>query len=129
MKLSDIPRNPDPTLLRQFGFLCAGASLLFAGFRAYQGDSSVVLWGLVVAGVCAGIAVLKPALLKYVFIGWMLAVFPIGWTISHVLLLLVFGFLFTPLGIIMRLSRICKGAFGMRKASGTTMYGLMIIAW
>ena len=38
------------------------------------------------------------------FLGWMYAAFPIGWTISHLLLLAVYYFVLTPVGLALRLT-------------------------
>lgn len=44
-----------------------------------------------------------PQLLRPVFVLWMLAAFPIGWVMSHVLLALVYFGVLTPIGIILRM--------------------------
>ena len=93
-----------PRLLRQFGGLCF---LFFAtpGFWLLisQGGS----WrstGLVLAGVIPGmLGWLRPDWLRPVFVGWMILVFPIGWTVSHLLLGLLFFGVFTPVGLLLRI--------------------------
>jgi len=45
----------------------------------------------------------RPRALRWVFVGWMIAVFPIGWVVSHVLLGVIFFALFTPIAIVFRL--------------------------
>jgi hypothetical protein len=37
------------------------------------------------------------------FVGWMFLAFPIGWTVSHLLLLATFYLVLTPIGVVMRL--------------------------
>ncbi len=54
-----------------------------------------------VLGAAAVIA--RPAVGARVYRGWMAAAEPIGWTISHALLAVVFFFVLTPLGLAMRL--------------------------
>lgn len=46
---------------------------------------------------------LCPPLQKRIFAGWLAAVFPLGWVVSHVLLALVFYGLVFPTGLLMRL--------------------------
>ena len=43
-----------------------------------------------------------PPLLRPVYQLWMLAVYPIGWTVSHIVMALLFYLVFTPVGLIMR---------------------------
>ena len=40
--------------------------------------------------------------LGWIFLGWMYAAFPIGWTISHLLLFVVYFLIFTPVGLVLR---------------------------
>ncbi|MFO0891140.1 MAG: SxtJ family membrane protein, partial [Isosphaeraceae bacterium] len=44
-----------------------------------------------------------PRLLKPVYVAWMVLAFPIGWTISQVIVGLIFYGLFTPLGLLFRI--------------------------
>ncbi|MEY4566527.1 MAG: hypothetical protein RLY14_1497 [Planctomycetota bacterium] len=104
MKFSDIPRNPSQPMLRQFGILC----LLFFGaigswqYLYHHRETLGVI--LILLGLLGGIlGVLKPALLKPIFVGWMVLAFPIGWIISKVLLILLFYGVFTPIGFLLRL--------------------------
>jgi hypothetical protein len=43
-----------------------------------------------------------PALIKPIYLGWMVAVFPIGWTVSRLLLGAVFFGMLTPLAVVFR---------------------------
>jgi hypothetical protein len=47
-------------------------------------------------GLCA------PRLLRPVYVVWMLAVYPLGWLVSHVAMALVFYLVITAIGLIMR---------------------------
>ena len=101
----DINWNPSKRELRQF----AGLLVVFtAGVGAYMRyahgseTGSVVVWCL---GAVLGIpGLLAPALLRPVFIGWTLLAFPIGWTISHLLLGFIYYAVLTPIGLILRLT-------------------------
>lgn len=103
MNWQDIPRNPDDKTLRQFAGMCL---LFFGGFGIYQlrpaGDSTL---GMVLLGAAVLIGLpglVRPRLLRWIFVGWIMAVFPIGWTISNVVLAILFYLIFTPLGLAMR---------------------------
>lgn len=95
--------NPDSRTLRQFGFLCVVFFGVLSGlqyFRSGNVTAALILGGLaVIGGVLGGI---RPVWLKPVFQGWMLAVFPIGWLVSHILLGLLFFGVFFPLGVVLR---------------------------
>ena len=61
----------------------------------------------VVCGVCALGAILVwtwPEAGRQIYVYWMVAVVPIGWTISHLLLAVVYYLVLTPIGLIMQLS-------------------------
>jgi Saxitoxin biosynthesis operon protein SxtJ len=65
-------------------------------------------WRLPIAllGIAAAIAVaglIQPRLVRPIYIAWMCAAFPIGWTVSHLLLAAVFYLLIAPLGLLLRL--------------------------
>lgn len=49
----------------------------------------------------AGLAL--PRLIRPIYLAWMVAVFPIGWVVSHVILAAIYYFVFTPIGLVMRL--------------------------
>ena len=105
MTFSDIPFRPSGRVLRQF----AGAWLVFflalAAWQWWRHGNATA------AGVLAGVAVtvggaglLHPPLLRWLFVGWMVLVFPIGWLVSQTLLLVVYFLILTPLALFFRLT-------------------------
>lgn len=73
------------------------------GFEKLDGAALTLLIVLGAVGVLGAMAVLvSPAFGKSLYRGWMFAALPIGWTISHILLGLVYFLVFTPIGLIMR---------------------------
>ena len=107
MTWNDLPWNPPPRTLRQFALLW----ILFFGWLAYSpmsrgtedGWRSVLLFAVLAASV--GIpGVLRPAFLRPIFVGWMVLVFPPGYIVSRILLAGVFYGLFTPLGLLFRIT-------------------------
>ena len=104
MQWSDIPFQPDRKTLRQF----AGLWLVFFGGMA--------LWQALVRGhaepgalprrlaLVVGLAGLtRPEWVRLIYVGWMVLAFPIGWTVSQVMLLIMFFGLFMPIGLVFRL--------------------------
>lgn len=83
---------------------------LFAGMigalaRSKFDAPDVAKWIWVISAVLIGLYYAVPPLRKWMFIGWMAAVFPLGWILSHVLLSVVFYLVVFPIGILMRLFR------------------------
>ena len=64
----------------------------------------VILAAFSVVGVVGGVAtLLSRPIGTRLYHGWMLGVLPIGWTVSHVLLSIVFFGVVTPIGLALRL--------------------------
>jgi hypothetical protein len=100
-----INRNPSAKDLKWFGLLV----LLFFGilgavarWRFGAEDAPVRLW-IAGAALCLVYYAIPP-LRRWLFVGWMYAAYPIGWTISHLLLLIVYYVILTPVGLAMRLA-------------------------
>jgi hypothetical protein len=103
VRLDDLKREPRRKDLLVFGLTLP---LMFGiiGYlvRAKLGAerASLVVWGA--GGVVSALFALAPPLRKPLYKGWMHAVFPIGWTVSHVLLALLFYVVVTPVGLLRR---------------------------
>jgi hypothetical protein len=90
-------------MLRQF----AGLLVLFLGaVAAWQGLlAGRVAWAaaLGVAAVTIGpLGLWKPRWLRPIYVGWMVAVFPVGWVVTKAMLIVIFYLVFTPLGLFLR---------------------------
>ena len=104
MTWSDIPLRPTTRVLRQF----AGTWLVFflaLGAHQYLGrkhpSAGWVLMGL--ALVIGLLGLLKPAAVRWLYAGCMVAAFPIGWLISRLMLLLMFYGVITPVALFFRM--------------------------
>lgn len=100
-----INRDPSTRDLRIF----AAGLILFAALLAWLAHNSTDWDGLVsgFAALLAGTGILgcwKPAALRPVYIGWMTAVFPIGWIITHLLLALAWYGVVTPIALMLRIA-------------------------
>ena len=49
------------------------------------------------------LGLLWPRLIQPVYVGWMVLAFPIGWTVSQAMLVVMFYGLFTPIALLFRL--------------------------
>ncbi|MCF7732615.1 MAG: hypothetical protein K9N23_13065 [Akkermansiaceae bacterium] len=104
MNWSDIPLNPGRKVLRQFAalwivfFVALGVNQFLAHGRPGLGLA------LMAAGLIVGIpGVLRPSLLRRIFVAWMVLAFPIGWLVSTLMLLGLYFLVFTPLALFFRL--------------------------
>jgi hypothetical protein len=104
MTWSDIPLRPTTRALRQF----AAAWLVF--FLALGSHQCLVrkhpVVGLVLMALALVIGLLgliKPNAVRWLFVGWMVAAFPIGWLISLLMLLLMFYCVITPVALVFRM--------------------------
>jgi hypothetical protein len=104
MQWSDIKFDPSRKLLREFGLLCLaffGAIGLYQGLYRGHSTAGLILGAVALAGGLLG--VLAPSWLRPIYVAWMVAAFPIGWTISLVVMAAMFYGLFTPIGLFFRL--------------------------
>ena len=85
-----------------------------------MGAPEVATWVAGVAGAISLIFFVVPPLRIPLYLGWIYLAFPIGWTISHLLMLFVFFVVLTPIGLVMRL----LGRDPMKRAleQGATSY-------
>ena len=104
MTWSDIPFRPAPKTLRQF----AGAWLVFflalgarEYFRAGHQTLGIILGAAaLLVGVCG---LVRPGLVRWIFVGWMLLAFPIGWVLSQIMLSVLFYLVLTPVALVFRI--------------------------
>jgi hypothetical protein len=105
MSFLDVLKEPTRLELRIFGLLFALFCGLVGGLLWWQADARTaarVVWGFGLACMLVYYAV--PALRRVAFRAWIRVTFPIGWTVSHAVLALVYYGIFTPIGLLMRLS-------------------------
>lgn len=121
MNFRDLPLNPTPLVLRQF----AAAWILFFGVIAavqyLVHDRTVVAATLATVAITIGpMGLIRPMWLRPIFVVWMIAVFPIGWVVSRITLLVLFFGIFTPLAIYFRVTG--RDLLRLRKPADATSY-------
>jgi hypothetical protein len=105
MQWSDIQFDPPRRTLRQFAGL---ALVVFGGLACWdyfakgRVTSSAVLAILAIGIGLPGL--IRPRLVRPVYVGSMILAFPIGWAVSRVLLALLFYGVVTPMAMGFRLS-------------------------
>jgi hypothetical protein len=102
---ADVIRPPSERHLRQFAGLFLGVFLAIAAWRwsgAGADTWTVVIGALAVVVGVTGLIV--PAAVRPIYTGWMVVAFPIGWTVSRVLLAATFFGVVTPIAAALRAS-------------------------
>jgi hypothetical protein len=90
--------------LRKFGITMGVFLLLVSAFLWWKESSAAIYAGYIAAAfILTGSAL--PILLKPVYIGWMSVAVVLGFFMTRVLLTLIFGLVFTPVGIFTRIAR------------------------
>ncbi|MCZ6836541.1 MAG: SxtJ family membrane protein [Planctomycetota bacterium] len=101
--MTAINTNPSSKDLRIFAalqliFFVIIALILWRRFSSMAASNSIIGMSLLIAILGSW----KPALMRPIYVGWMFAVFPIGWTVTHLVLGLVYYLLITPIGLLLR---------------------------
>ena len=99
-----IDKNPTGRKLRQFGVIWLLFFTAAAGFGWYRGGDLRLLapvWAVAVAVALAGF--LHLPFMRLVFVGMSYVTFPIGMTVSHLLLAIIYYLIVTPIALILRM--------------------------
>jgi Saxitoxin biosynthesis operon protein SxtJ len=104
MRWSDIQFDPPRRTLRQFAWLWLA---FFGGMALWQAlVKAHMALGLTLAALAlfvGSLGLARPETVRFIYVGWMVLAFPIGWTVSQVMLAVMFFGLFTPFGLVFRL--------------------------
>lgn len=105
MALLEINKNPSAKELRWFAGLWFPAFFVVIGLvmalKFERWEIVRPMWGVVAAIGLVGVLFPKP--MRYLYLGWMYAAFPIGWTVSHLALGITYFLVMTPIGFLLRL--------------------------
>lgn len=120
MHWSDLPLNPSARTLRQFAGLWLAVFSAFAGGQC-AGGRLVPAAGLAALALGVGLlGLLRPKIVRPIFVGWMMLAFPLGWIISRFLLACLFYGVLTPLGLWFRL--VGRDMLARRRQPGQSTY-------
>lgn len=95
--------NPSRKDLRVFAVLFWVFFGIVAVVVSRRVDSTII--PLIIAAVATVVGIVGlavPRLVRPVYVVWMVAAFPIGWLLSHVLMAAIYYLVVTPLGLAMR---------------------------
>jgi len=119
--MNRINTNPSPKDLRAFGLILVPFAVVPALVAHFIWESPALAQATGITG--GGLALIfwaVPPLRRWIYVGWTAAVFPIGWTVSRVILLFVYLVVITPIGLILRL--ISYDPLGRRFEPGKESY-------
>jgi hypothetical protein len=104
MRWSDIQFDPSRKTLRQFAgmwLVVFGGLALQQALARHNPKLGLSIGALALVVGLAGLT--RPEWVRLIYVGWMVLAFPIGWTISQVMLLAMYFGLFVPIGLVFRL--------------------------
>lgn len=103
MALLAINKNPSKKELLVFGLGLPILAGLLGWHRWSAGSQTAaqVIWA--VGGLLALVFAVAPPARRGIYVGWMYAVFPIAFVVSHVILGAVYFFVLTPLSFLLRM--------------------------
>ena len=106
MALVEINWHPSRRELRQFAgiwFPLLGALIGWVVLRKTGSwPAALTVWGVTLLVSVVGLA--APGVMRPIFVGWMALTFPIGWTVSHLVLGIAYFGIITPIAAVMRLA-------------------------
>jgi Saxitoxin biosynthesis operon protein SxtJ len=98
----EINWNPDARTLRWF----AGLQIVFFAVLSYVWREALGTTGatvLIAASIVLGaVGLARPAWVRWIYVAWMVAVFPIGWVMSHIILAVIYYVVLTPVALVVR---------------------------
>ena len=104
MRWSDIQFNPPRTTLRQFAWLWLAFFIGLALWQILVKANTWLAFAFAALALTVGsLGLVWPETVRFVYVSWMVLAFPIGWTVSQVMLALMFFGMFTPFGLVFRL--------------------------
>jgi hypothetical protein len=103
MAVISINWKPSDRDLRWFAGLLMLFFVVVAGIWNWRTGNEVGPIVLIGVSWSVGlIGLIVPQAIRWVYVGWMVAVWPIGWVVSHLLLAILFFGVIMPIGLILR---------------------------
>lgn len=123
MQWSDISFQPARNTLRQFAGMWLVFFLALAAVQYWVKDRPTEAMALAGLAVTIGpLGLIRPHAIRLIYVGWMVAVFPIGWTVSKIVMAVIYYGVFTPVAVIFRL--IGRDVLHLRRQPAADTYWL-----
>jgi len=121
MQWSDLDFKPSDKTLRLFGVFWG---LFFTGLACLQyfkfDHQTLAIVFIALAVPVPLLGWIRPQRIRPVFVGATILAFPIGWTVSRIVLALTFYLLFTPIALFFKVIR--RDALSLRHREGRDSY-------
>jgi len=101
IKLPDIPLNPTPRVLRQFSAAWLVIFIALA-IRTLFRKHSLAAEILGVISLIGIVGLVRPALVRWLFVGASVIAFPVGWVVTQCVLAIMFYAVLTPIALVFR---------------------------
>ncbi len=99
----EIDWNPSRQTLRTFAIGLCVLAVVYASWLAWgQRLEGWRAWLCLIAGGLGLVGVAMPPLLRWVYVAWMVVVFPIGWCVFQAMLAILYFAVIWPLGLLMK---------------------------
>ena len=99
MSFVSIPWKPSNRDLRAFAVLQFVFFLILVGYRSVRHSAGIATISLLlIPALIAMVGTKWPQRIRLIYLVWMIAVFPIGWIVSHLILAIVYFGVVTPIG-------------------------------
>ena len=99
----DLPLKPTTRALRQFAGSWLVLFVILALRQSVARHHPASGWVFAAIALVGLLGLLKPAAVRWIFIGATVAVFPIGWAVTQTVLAVMFYLVLTPLAVLFRL--------------------------
>jgi saxitoxin biosynthesis operon SxtJ-like protein len=120
LQWSEAVAPPSTRKLRQFAGLWLAFFAALGLWRMAHGHQGIDGPGLIaLAAAVGGLGLLRPGAIRLIYTGWMIAAFPIGWSVSRIMLAGLFYLVFTPVAAVFRLMGRDALRLRRREALGT----------
>jgi saxitoxin biosynthesis operon SxtJ-like protein len=104
MPLLEIPRDPPRRHLLLFGALLLPFVALAGWLVSRHAGSPAAAYVVWIAGGALWLVFAAvPRTRRPIWVGWMTAVFPVGWVLSHVVVVAFYYLVLTPIALVLRL--------------------------
>ena len=104
MAMIEIDNDPSKKDLFWFGVMLVGFVAVLGVVMHYLWGTTLesAYWAWGIGGALSVVYWAVPPSRRLVYVGWMYAAFPIGWTVSHLVLAIVYFLILTPIGVLVR---------------------------
>lgn len=106
--------------LKKFSFTISGISAAVSALLSYFGYISTAIYLIIFGGALLIFFLFAPAVLKWIYLGWMSLAIILGWVMTKIILTIFYFILVTSIGIIAKLTT--KNFLDLNRGKGDPTY-------